>query len=194
MARRLSSPTARGARSAGLRTAPRRRCRCTWPRPDRGRSPAAARHAEGVDLTLGADLDRLRWGAATARRAGPSRITVGAYLNVAVDPDRDGARTLVRGSVATFARFSADAHAVVGYDKERHGEAGAAFAQRLEDEFVDRFAVAGTAEEVRDRLVAMAPAGIDRLIIVPGSLDSDTGAVRQSLDRFARDVLPSLTA
>ena len=32
---------------------------------------AAARHAEGVDLTLGAELDKLRWGAATARGAGP---------------------------------------------------------------------------------------------------------------------------
>ncbi len=155
---------------------------------------AAARHAEGVDLTLGAELERLRWGATTAREAGPSHITVGAYLNVAVDPDRDGARELVRGSVATFARFSAGAEAVVGYETARHGEAGAAFAQRLKDEFVDRFAVAGTAEEVHDRLVAIAPVGIDRLIIVPGSLDSDHAAVRRSLDRFARDVLPSLIA
>ena len=96
--------------------------------------------------------------------------------------------------MATFARFPADAEAVVGYRKERHGEAGAAFAQRLEDEFVDRFAVAGTAEEVRDRLVSIALAGIDRLIIVPGSLDSDPRDVRRSLDRFAHDVLPSLTA
>ena len=76
----------------------------------------------------GAELDRLRWGAAAAREAGPSHITVGAYVNVAVGPDRDRARELVRGSVATFARFSADTEAVVGYDKDRHGEAGAAFA------------------------------------------------------------------
>ncbi len=38
VARRWSSPTARAARSAGSRTAPYRKCRCTWPRPDRGRS------------------------------------------------------------------------------------------------------------------------------------------------------------
>lgn len=87
--------------------------------------------------------------------AGPSSIIVGAYLNVAVDPDRDAAHELVRGSVATFKRFSADSEAVIGCQKKRHGEAGAAFAQRLEDDFVGRFAVARTANEVRERLQAI---------------------------------------
>jgi hypothetical protein len=38
----------------------------------------------------------------------------------------------------------------------------------------------------------MGAAGIDRLIVVPGSLDADPAAVEESNRRFARDVLPEL--
>ena len=170
---------------------------------------AGARHAEGVDLTVGAELERLRWGVATVRQAGPPGRTVGAYINVAVDPDRDRARELVRGSVATFARFSSEAgsaaglsestshaasQAAAGYQPARHGEAGAEFAQQLEDDFIDRFALAGSASEVRGRLAAIRACGIERLIVVSGSLDSEPEAVRQSLERFARDMLLELAA
>ncbi|MGO9902497.1 MAG: LLM class flavin-dependent oxidoreductase [Solirubrobacteraceae bacterium] len=61
-----------------------------------------ARHAEGVDLTVGAELERLRLGVSHGAAGRPSRPDRGAYINVAVDPDRD----LVCGSIATFARFS----------------------------------------------------------------------------------------
>jgi 5,10-methylenetetrahydromethanopterin reductase len=119
---------------------------------------AAARHSEGVDLTVGAELERLRWGAVTARGAASSALTVGAYINVAVHAEADRARELVRGSVATFARFSAQsrppgelpevirrgtARAAGGYEKDRHGDAAASFAKQLDDEFIDRFAVCG---------------------------------------------------
>jgi 5,10-methylenetetrahydromethanopterin reductase len=170
---------------------------------------AAARHAEGVDLTVGAELERLRWGADVARRAGPGAVSVGAYVNVAVDPDRDRARDLVRGSVGTLARFSAQAPRAAGlsevtakgveqvsgdYDRARHGEAAAAFTQRLDDAFIDRFAVAGAAGEVGGRLGEIAGAGIERLIVVPCSLDTDPEALLQSNERFAREVLPELAS
>ncbi len=156
-----------------------------------------------------AELERLRSGVAIVRQAGPPGRAVGAYINVAVDPDRDRARELVRGSVATFARFSSEggsaarlskstsdaaAQAAAGYQPARHGEAGAAFAQQLEDDFNDRFALAGPANDVRGRLEAIRACGIERLILVPGSLDSDPDSVRQSLERFARDVLLELAA
>ena len=48
-------------------------------------------------------------------------------------------------------------------------------------------------ELVRGSVATFARCGIDRLIIVPGSLDSDPAVVRQSLDRLASDVVPSLT-
>jgi 5,10-methylenetetrahydromethanopterin reductase len=170
---------------------------------------AAARHADCVDLTVGAELERLRWAAATARAAGPSGLSVGAYVNVAVDPDRDAARELVRGSVATLARFGAASAPAVplsdltraglerlarGYEKDRHGQAASVYAQRLGDEFIDRFAVAASAAEVTRRLAEIGAAGIERLIVVPCSLDADRAAVARSNERFARDVLPALVA
>jgi len=164
---------------------------------------AAARHAEGVDLTVGAEVDRVARGVAIARGAAPAPIQVGAYLNVAVDSDPTRARELVRGSVATFARFSAGAAdlsaatgrgvsvAASGYETDRHGDAQAGFAQELDDEFIDRYAIAGTPEVVRGRLKEIRACRIDRVIVVPGSLDSDPDTVMRSCDRFAREIIAS---
>lgn len=168
---------------------------------------AASRHADGVDLTVGAELERLRWGVRIVEEAGRPDEGIGAYVNVAVDDDADRARALVRGSVATFARFGAASHGVPGvserarhdiaqvsadYEKDRHGEAAAGFARRLDDDFIDAFAVAGPADTVRRRVSEIAACGIERLIVVPGSLDSDPAAVRASVEQFAADVLPAL--
>jgi len=167
---------------------------------------AAARHADGVDLTVGAELERLRWGVRIVHEAGRPEQGIGAFVNVAVDDDADRARALVRGSVATFARFGASSAAAgsserarqdiaqvsADYEKEHHGEAAAAFARRLDDEFIDTFAVAGPAATVRRRLSEIAACGIERLIVVPGSVDSDPAAVRESVERFAADVLPAV--
>ena len=63
-------------------------------------------------FALGADVERLTWGIALARRtrteAGldPNGITFGAYLNLGCHTDMDTARSLVRGGLTTFARFS----------------------------------------------------------------------------------------
>jgi 5,10-methylenetetrahydromethanopterin reductase len=168
---------------------------------------AAARQAEGVDFSVGAELGRLRWAIELARETTPKELSLGAFINVAVDSDREAARELVRGSVAIFARFATEGaptdglsevtrsgiqQLASGYEAERHGEAAAPQAQLLDGEFIDRFAVAGPPEEVRDRLAEMGAAGIDRLIVVPGSLDADPVAVAKSNRRFARDVLPQL--
>jgi len=164
-----------------------------------------ARYAEHVDLTVGAEPDRLRWAAATARAAGEASL--GAFVNVAVNPDRAVARDLVRGSTAILARFATEGAPPDGlsdvtrrgigelasaYDKSRHGEGGAAYARWLEDEFIDRFAVVGPAEEVATRLAELGGLGIERVIVVPGSLDADPGAVAESNARLAEEVLPSL--
>jgi 5,10-methylenetetrahydromethanopterin reductase len=162
---------------------------------------AAARHADGVDLTVGAEVDRVARGVAIARDAAPGSIQVGAYLNVAVDSDPSCARELVRGSVATFARFSAGAadlsaetgrgvdEAAGSYQLDHHGEAQTGPAQELDDAFIDRFAIAGTPERVRARLEELHACGIDRVIVVPGSLDSDPHALNRSCERFAREII-----
>lgn len=168
---------------------------------------AAARHAEGVDLTVGAEPDRLRQGVAVARDAAAGPLTLGAYVNVAVDSDRNRARDLVRGSVATFARFSSPMTAVAGlpkvsqrgietaagrYEQDQHGRSAASFARQLDDAFIDQFAVVGPPADVVDRLREIQDCGIERVIIVPGSLDADPATVNRSSERFAREVLPEL--
>jgi 5,10-methylenetetrahydromethanopterin reductase len=169
---------------------------------------AGARHAEGVDFTVGGEPERLRWAVETAREAaGDRELSLGAYLNVAVGPDRSVARDLVRGSTAIFARFATEGapadglsrvtregieQVAAGYDEAHHGHAKTAHAQALGDDFIDRFAVVGDAAEVTARLREIESLGIERAIVVPGSLDADPGAMAAADERFAAEVMGSL--
>jgi 5,10-methylenetetrahydromethanopterin reductase len=169
---------------------------------------AAARHADGVDFTVGAEPERLRWAVDIAREAaGDREVSLGAYLNVAVDPDRSVARDLVRGSTAIFARFATEGAPADGlsevtregidqvaadYDEAHHGRAKTAHAQALGGDFIDRFAVVGDAAEVTERLREIESLGIERAIVVPGSLDADPGAMKTADERFAAEVVGSL--
>jgi 5,10-methylenetetrahydromethanopterin reductase len=155
---------------------------------------AAARQADLLDFTVGAEPDRLRWAVETARAAAGDRdVSLGAFVNVAVHEDRAVARDLVRGSTAIFARFATEGAPPDGlsdvtrkgierlarnYDEARHGHAGAPHAQELENEFIDRFALVGPADEVVARLAGLAALGIERLVVVPGSLDADPSSPR----------------
>jgi|SRR5215211_59030 len=167
----------------------------------------AARHADQLHLAVGAEPDRLRWAMEIARTAEADGPSLGAFINVAVHPDRAVARDLVRGSTAIFARFATEGAPTDGlshvtrhgierlasaYDEARHGEAAAPHAGELGDEFVDRFAVAGPSEHVAERLVEVAALGFERVVVVPGSLDADPGLVEESNQRFATEVLPTL--
>jgi 5,10-methylenetetrahydromethanopterin reductase len=80
------------------------------------------------------------------------------------------------------------------YEEARHGASSAPAAARLEDDFIDRFAVVGPAAEVADRLRSLAELGLDRLIVVPGSLDADPALLERSNEAFASQVLPLLLA
>jgi 5,10-methylenetetrahydromethanopterin reductase len=167
----------------------------------------AARHADQVDFTVGAEPDRLRWAIETARRAGGDGVLLGAFVNVGVHPDPTVARDLVRGSTATFARFAAEGAPTLGlsevtrrgitrlasgYVRARHGETAAPQALSLEDEFIDRFAIAGPSEVVASRLRDLAGLGLQRVIVVPGSLDADPSLLVESNRRLATEVLPAL--
>jgi 5,10-methylenetetrahydromethanopterin reductase len=173
---------------------------------------AAARLAEEVDFTVGAEQERLRWAVETARRAEAeasrdASLRLGAYVNVAVADDRTTARELIRGSTSTLARFGTEGAPADGlstvtregierlgdaYRKDQHGQAAGTAAQGLSDDFIDRFAVCGPAAEVTDRLLALRDLGLERLIIVPGSLDADPYALAESNAHFEREVLPAL--
>jgi 5,10-methylenetetrahydromethanopterin reductase len=171
---------------------------------------AGARHAQMVDFTVGAEPGRLGWAVETARAVGrEDPASFGAFVNVAVDPDRAAARDLIRGSTSILARFAAEGAAKDGlsqvtregierlsadYDESRHGQSKATAAQEMSDEFIDRFAICGPAPEVLERLLALQELGLERVIVVPGSLDADRVALERSDRRFATDVLPTLIA
>lgn len=176
----------------------------------------AAVAADRVMLTVGADPARVAWGIQIARQArtaaglDPAALRVGAYLNVGCHPDLAVARAMVRGSAAIFAHFSAmspaaaaalgrDDAAVVGrvgrrYDEARHGLSDAAQAGALDDDFVDRFAVAGPAARCAGRLRGLFELGLDRVVVVPGSRDTDPDVLTRSKELLAREVLPALRA
>ena len=170
---------------------------------------AGARHAQRLDFTVGAEPDRLRWAIGVAREAGGGGEppSLGVFLDVAVDPDRTRARDLIRGSTSILARFGAEgappeglsevtrkgiARLAAEFEESRHGESGTAAARELSDEFIDRFAVCGPGPEVAERLAALAELGLERVIVVPGSLDADPAALDESNQRFAAEVLPRL--
>jgi 5,10-methylenetetrahydromethanopterin reductase len=175
----------------------------------------AATSADRTMLTVGADPSRIAAavGAARAARTGAGLDTndlrIGAYVNVACLDDAAAARDLVRGSAAIFARFSSRSltsdpagnhpdDAVIrsladSYDPARHGETTNKHAQSLPDDFVDRFAVVGPPTTCIDRLDELFGLGLDRIVVVPGSRDSDPDLLNESNAMFAEQVLPRLS-
>ncbi len=159
--------------------------------------------AERVTLAVGADPERISWGIQQVRNGAmeagrdPGDVEIGAYVNVAVNTNKSDAREAIKGSVATFAHFSAskgmDMQAqpaimrrvterlVTDYDTRHHTEGAAPHTRHLNDEFVDWFSVIGTAEEVVDRLQPLVELGIRHMYFV--------GAGREGL---SKEVMPAL--
>jgi 5,10-methylenetetrahydromethanopterin reductase len=173
----------------------------------------AALYGDRVMFTLGADSDRLAWGIDIARearkRAGldPHGIVFGAYLNVGCHRDINVARSLVRGGLTTFARFSVMHGNVAGpvsesqrqvlnalhdsYDMRAHTRVNSRQAGTLTDEFIDRFAVVGSPDQVTRRLADLSKLGLDKFILSgmgPGGAEH----VSQALALFEAEVLPNL--
>jgi 5,10-methylenetetrahydromethanopterin reductase len=104
----------------------------------------AARWADGVSFSVGADVDRLRRAIARARGAchdagrDPDTLSLGCYVQVAVtDEDDAAAREAIRGLVVTHARFSGfEPRAAVDVDSSDHGRYRAAV-ERMETVYHD---------------------------------------------------------
>jgi 5,10-methylenetetrahydromethanopterin reductase len=135
----------------------------------------AAQEADRLSFSVGAEPARVLQAAALARKAreraglDPGALQLGAYLHVAVDPDRKAARRLIRGVAAAFAGFSSE--------------------RELSDEQLDRFALAGPANECVERIATL---GLDHVIVVPASLGAEPQRVKEADARLADDVLPLL--
>jgi 5,10-methylenetetrahydromethanopterin reductase len=177
---------------------------------------AAARHVDRIALAVGADPDHLRSALAIAKAGAqaagrdPASLRYGAYVNCVVHRDRALARDAMRGTAATFVRFSAFAGSQLSrlpaplqraasflrshYDMRQHTMATAEHARALEDEFIDWFGIAGPPEVVVPRLQALAGSGLDFLHAVPGSGGISREVALTSIQLLAQEVLPALRA
>jgi 5,10-methylenetetrahydromethanopterin reductase len=174
----------------------------------------AALHAERVMFTLGADVERLAWGIALARRtrqeAGldPDGVAFGAYVNLGCHTDIDVARSLVRGGLTTFARFSvmhgkangplsAGDRAVLealrsNYDMRAHTQGDSRQAGTLTDDFIDRFAIVGPPDRCIERLRALRALGLDKVAISGGARGAAADNIAMSRQLVAAHVLPGM--
>jgi 5,10-methylenetetrahydromethanopterin reductase len=174
----------------------------------------SALHAERVMFTLGADVERLRWGIELARKtrrdAGldPNAIAFGAYINMGCHSDLEKARGLVRGGLTAFARFSV-MHGkangpvsdkdraqletlVTNYDMKQHTRADSRQAGTLADDFVDRFAVVGPPDRCIARLRELSGLGLDKVAISGGTRGASAEDAAVGRDLVARHVLPAM--
>jgi 5,10-methylenetetrahydromethanopterin reductase len=138
---------------------------------------------------------------AAGRPPGSTRILF--WTTASVDDDRQVARAAVRGSVARRALNSLGRAARQGTldpeDREalerlqREQQSGYRLeidnAELVPERWIDRFAVAGTPDEVRVRLERALADGADEIaMILMGPRPSDRGS-RQQITRFAESVL-----
>jgi 5,10-methylenetetrahydromethanopterin reductase len=166
----------------------------------------AAKHADRVTLAVGADPERVKWGAELARAGGAESI--GAYVNVVAHDDPATAAQLGEGGLATFARFSV-MHGtpsgpvsdnqrevltdVIGaYDMTRHTQAGSPQAGKLTTEFAERFGVFGPSDHCVTKLKELVAIGLDHVVIVGTSLGADREEASAANRRFVEEVLPAL--
>jgi len=175
----------------------------------------AARLADGLTLAVGANPERVgarvREAEAALLAAGRSRaeFRISAYVNVAVNDRLAVARDIIRGGAAITARFSgmhggtasdgldADEASAVrrladSYDLAQHGSSAAPHARDLPDAFLDSFAVIGDAARVTEHLAAIAKTGIDRIVLIAGSLAVEPELIQQSIAALSTRVLPAL--
>ncbi len=175
---------------------------------------AAGRTADGVYLKLGVDPDVLRY-ALTNLQAGRAEtgrsldgFRVQAMVPVAVADDPAVARDEVRGFAASIARAAAraipaselpeeiatliaDLEVVASQARARQSYVewlhSPEYAALIPDAIVDRFAIAGTGEQVVERIAALGAAGITE--VIPPITMAD---VRPTMRRIAAEVLPGL--
>ncbi len=174
----------------------------------------AARHADRVMLTLGAEPGRIAWGIEEIRSArataglDPDGIAVGAYINCSCHTDIGVARGLVRGGLTTFARFSVMHGKTAGplregqadvlenlrsqYDMHKHTQGDSRQAETLTPEFIDRFAVVGPPDMCIARFEELRALGLDKIVIGGFAREPNTGDSGVAKTLMEREVLPAI--
>ncbi len=172
----------------------------------------AARLADGITFSVGADVARLRSAIELARSAraatGLPPLRLGAYVNAVAHPDVATARALVRGRLGVYARFSTMDQRVLeslperdravaerlvsSYDMQSHAASGARHEAALDDDFVDRFGIVGPSDHVAERLVELLGLGLDHVVVVGHSRNTEPAVFAESSRRFCTEVIPEV--
>jgi len=170
---------------------------------------AAPRFADGAilhhgisDALLNRALEWLRQGSERAGRQTPFEVSVWVPYGLSADPRaaRDSIRPRVAGALvqADPTQFEGTEREAVerlqaSYDVGHHASAGPEHAAIVLDSLVDRYAVAGSPDDVRAGLARLLdhPA-IDRIILNPQISGAGAPPIDQVLRDLARDVLPAL--
>lgn len=184
--------------------------------------------AERVTFAVGAEADRIAWAVDTARKAmadagrDPSEVSLGAWLSILPHEDRELSRRLVTGAVASMARFTSMQGKIIApvddtdrdvyqglhdkYTYSGHFTKESPQSKALTPEFIDKFALIGSVEEVTDRLEALVEAGLDRIAFsfpklsrftdptVMNFSEEDAAEVAHSRKLVVEEVLPELRA
>ena len=175
----------------------------------------AGRTADGVVLSVGADVARITWAREVARAAREAAgldadsLDVTAICVLGVSDDIPRARRSVDNVVASMARFAVMSGTVVGpvteaqqavydavgrsYDMNRHGESGSQV-NALTDEFIDNFAIVGAPERCVERLAELVDAGVTSFLLGTPQGDADAADVRDSYRGLVEEVLPMARA
>jgi 5,10-methylenetetrahydromethanopterin reductase len=173
----------------------------------------AARWADGIDFSVGADVGRLRSAIALAHDAceaagrDPASLSLGCYLQMAVTDDDAAAsaraREAVRGLIVTHARFSGNFSSKAAAVMEpvlsstrggvtrtaagRPGELDFYPKDALEDERIDSFGIIGPADECLERLLEILELGLANVYLGTRSVGVDLA--EQNTARIGREVL-----
>lgn len=169
--------------------------------------------ADRIMFALGADPARVGWGIQTAREArkkaglDPMSLRFGAYVNLVCDPKVETARTLVKGGLASFARFQVMHGKIAGpvdgdqrrvledlharYDMKQHTRSGSPQTQSLSAEFIDDVAIVGGPKHCVERLLALVDLGVERVIVIGPSAGSDPDDAAAAEQLLAKEVLPA---
>jgi 5,10-methylenetetrahydromethanopterin reductase len=171
---------------------------------------AAARLAERVTVSVGAEEERVAHAIAVARQArreaglDPHGLKLGAQVIVIAHRDLARARAWARPMVASLARFKVldpsapspgDDNAVLGrlrdeYDMTRHAAVDKMADDALPDDFIDRFAIVGSVEHCIERLVRLVALGVDHFHTVGVIFDVEAEEVTRHL--FVSEVMPAV--
>ena len=178
----------------------------------------AAQSADGVLLALGAQDDRIAWAidiirqARTAEGLDPMSVPITAWVPAAVSADLRTARELVRPTTATQARFASMHGKAAGqmtesertvlervgaeYNFYQHAQPGNVRDEALPDDFVDRYAIVGTAAACAERFSRLADLGVSRFIVTrPNPLvpiDRASSDARRSYHEITTEVIPAV--